>query len=111
MRGFHESLRADLQGSGLGATLIVAGEVASDYWANNPGSRERLPRIARIYPVLRPEQVGAAVVRAVEREQRQVVIPALLRATLWLHRLLPWTAEALVYRTGWRRGGRMQARH
>jgi short-subunit dehydrogenase len=101
MRGFAEALRADLHGTGVRVALIVPGEVRSPYFDHNPGSYERLPRIARrLYRTLEVEEVAAMVVRAVERGKRLVVAPPLLRATLAFHRVLPRPVEWLIRRTG-----------
>jgi short-subunit dehydrogenase len=53
--------------------------------------------------VLTPDQVAAALVRGIAHDQREVVIPALLRATLALHALAPPLVDWLMFRTGWRR--------
>lgn len=100
MRGLHEALRADLARTGVGVTLVVPGEVSSSYFDNNPGAQERLPKAARLYRRLTPEQVAEALVKGVERDRARVVLPGLLRLSLALHRLWPAPVEALTRRTG-----------
>jgi len=102
MRGFSASLRADLHGTGIGVTLMTPGKVSSAYFANNPGSEERIPWIARIYGTLTPEQVGTAIVRAVERNRGEVILPFMLRLTVMLHNVLPGPIDWLLIRTGWK---------
>jgi short-subunit dehydrogenase len=104
MRGFAEALRADLHGTGVRVALVVPGEVRSPYFENNPGSHERLPRIAsRLYRTLEVEEAAAMITGAVERDRRLVVAPLLLRVTLAFHRILPRAVEWLVASTGARR--------
>jgi short-subunit dehydrogenase len=103
MRGFNAALRADLNGTGIGVTLVSPGRVSSAYFANNPGSEERIPSIARLYGTLTPEQVGAAIVRAVEREQREVIMPLALQLTVMLHNVLPGPIDWMLAKTGWNR--------
>jgi short-subunit dehydrogenase len=103
MRGFNAALRADLYGTGVGVTLVSPGRVDTAYFANNPGSAERIPTIARLYRTLTPEQVGAAIVRAVEREQHEVIVPFTLRLTIMLHNVLPGPIDWMLARTGWKR--------
>jgi short-subunit dehydrogenase len=103
VRGLTEALRADLHGTGVGVTLFTAGKVASSYWEHNPGAEARLPGVARLYRTLSPDEVGAAIVRAVERGAREAVVPPLLRLTLLAHRLFPRTVSSLVVRTSVRR--------
>ena len=41
---FTRALRADLRGTGVRAVLVMAGEVESEYWENNPGGTRPSPR-------------------------------------------------------------------
>lgn len=100
LRGLAEALRVDLRGTGVGVTLFTAGLVDSPYFAHNPGSLERLPRIARLYRTLTPAEAAAALVRAVERDAREAVTPPLLAWTLALHRHLPRLVGWVGARTG-----------
>ena len=88
--GFTESLRADLRRTGVTVTLVVLGEVETPYWQHNPGSREHMPKSNPILaPVLTPEQAAQAIVQGIERGQRRVVKPAILRALFLLNALAP----------------------
>jgi uncharacterized protein len=103
MRGFTEALRADLHRTALQVTLIVPGKVSSPYFEHNPGAEERMPKIARIYGTLTPEQVADAIVYSVEHKRREIVFPLLVRLTVLTHNLLPRPIEWLMIVTGWRR--------
>ncbi len=105
MRGFNEALRADLFRTGLRTMLVTPGKVTSDYFANNPGSEERIPMIARISKTLTPAEVAAAIVEGIEKDRRSVVLPRLIQVFFVLHALFPRTVELLVNLTGWRRKG------
>ncbi len=99
MRGFTEALRADLRDTGVGVTLFTPGHVSSPYFDHNPGAKERLPSIERLFRTLTPDEAAEALVRAVERGAREVVTPPLLRLTVWAQRLLPGLISSLVIRT------------
>ena len=103
MRGFNESLRADLYRTGLRTMLVTPGKVTSAYFANNPGSEERIPAIARISKTLTPEEVAAALIKGVEANKRSVVTPRMIQVFFVLHALFPRTIEFLVNSTGWKR--------
>jgi short-subunit dehydrogenase len=105
MRGFTELLRADVAGTRLKVTLVCPGLIDTPYFEHNPGSQERIPGIGRLFRTLQPEEVAEAMVRAVERGQRDVVLPYLLKQTLLLQRVAPWFIEWLVRRTGYQRPG------
>jgi short-subunit dehydrogenase len=90
MLGFTESLRADLRRTGIDVTLIVLGPVETPYWEHNPGSREHMPKPNPILaPILTAEQAAEAIVQGVERRQRRVVKPAILRALFLLNAFAP----------------------
>jgi short-subunit dehydrogenase len=103
VRGFSEALRADLYGTGIRVTLYESGVVESPYWAHNPGSLERVPKMGLLVPALTPEQVGKAIVKGIERNQRLIVIPFMMRLTYWQHAIMPWLVQWLMIVTGYRR--------
>lgn len=103
MRGFTEALRADLRDTGIGVTLYESGVVMTPYWEHNPGSRERVPRMATLVPSLTAEQVANAVVKGIERNQRTIVIPFMTKLICTLHALFPGIVQWLITATGYRR--------
>ena len=82
--GFHESLRAELRRTapGVGSSLICPFFVGTGMFA---GVRTRFPFLL---PILEPEKVAAAVIRAVEANRAVVVLPWFVHS-LKLLRLLP----------------------
>jgi short-subunit dehydrogenase len=101
MRAFSSQLTEDLRGTGVGVSLLAPNEVDSPYFDNNPGSRERIPRIAKVIGTLDEADVGAAAVRLIESERRELIVPARGR---WLIRATPAPVmRYLLRRTGWRR--------
>jgi uncharacterized protein len=103
LRGFTEALRTDLDGSGINLTLVEPGVVNSPYWEHNPGSRERVPKLARLIPELSPEEVAQAIVKGVERNRRTIVIPFMMRLFCRLHAVFPSLIQWLITKTGYRR--------
>lgn len=101
--GFTEALRADLHTTRVRVTSVVLGKVNSPYFIHNAGTEDRIPGIGRLIPVLTPAQAAAVVVRALERNQREVWSPFLLWAFAAAHHLWPGLVETIVNRTGWRR--------
>lgn len=104
LRALHEGLRADLRGTGVKTCEAMFGEVESDYFTNNPGSQERIPKIATaMIRKLSAEQVAKLLLVAIRKEPAQFVRPFMLMvilAQLWMFpRLVRW----LVVKTGWQR--------
>jgi uncharacterized protein len=104
LQGLTNALRLDLRGTGIGVTSVVPARVSSAYFERNPGVEARLPRIGRLIPTLTPEQVGRAIVRAIERNQAEIVMPGMLRLTFVVNAVAPWLVRWLIVRTGWHRG-------
>jgi uncharacterized protein len=102
VRGLTEALRADLRGTGVRVTLFMPGRVDSAYFEHNPGTAERVPGIARLFPTLTTDQAGEALVHAVERGARNAIVPTSLRLTIAFHRLWPGPVSWLLARTGTR---------
>ena len=103
LRGFNDSLRSELRGTGVGVTHLVFGEVTSDYFENNPGSHERIPSIARMIPVLSPEKTAQYIVRAIAADKDEIVRPLMMKLILIFTRLMPRTSAWLNAKTGWQR--------
>ncbi|AFJ03727.1 short-chain dehydrogenase/reductase SDR [Methylophaga frappieri] len=103
MKGFNEALRADLYGKDIGVTLFESGVVESEYWQHNPGSRERVPKIAKMIPNLTPEQVAKAIVKGIEKNKRRIVIPFMMKTVCWQHFMFPSVVQWLMTVTGYRR--------
>jgi uncharacterized protein len=104
VRGFTEALRADLDGTGISVTLFECGVVNSTYWEHNQGSRERVPKLAKLIPELTPEDVAHAIVTGVQRNKRLIVIPFRMKLTCWLHAIFPRIVQRFMTKTGYRRG-------
>ena len=103
VRGFTEALRADLTGTGIGVTLFESGVVKSPYWEHNRGSLERVPKMGKLIPELTPEAAARAIVRGIERKQKLVVVPFMMKLTYWQHAVFPGVVQWLMTHTGYRR--------
>jgi len=103
LRGFNDGLRAELRGTGVGVTHLVFGEVTSDYFDNNPGSRERIPSISKMIPVLSPEQTARHIVRAIQADKDEIVRPLMMKLIVIFTRFMPRLSAWLNAKTGWQR--------
>ena len=103
LRGFTAALRADLHDTGIQVLQFVPGKVSSTYFQHNPHSEERIPRITHWLPTLTPEQVAGALVRGIERDRREIMMPAMLRVAVLARALTPIVVDRLLFRTGARR--------
>jgi short-subunit dehydrogenase len=101
MRAFSYQLEAELRGSGIGVTLLVPFEVDSPYFENNPGSRERIPKIGRLVGDMTPADVAREAADSIERERRERMLP--FRGRLIYRLTPPPLMRWLIAKTGWKR--------
>ena len=92
---FSEGLRYEVRPSGVRVSTVSPGVVDTDFFARrgSPFSRSR-PR------PIPPERVAHAIVRAIERNRDEVVVPGWLRFPIRLHGVWPGLYRALAGRFG-----------
>jgi short-subunit dehydrogenase len=100
MTGFFDSLRIELEGSGVSVTMIYPGFVATGIRENATGPDD-LPIL--VSPVREGEVMSAPacarrIVRAIERREREVVMTARGRMGLWLKLLAPSLVDRIARR-------------
>ncbi len=103
MRGFSEALSAELHGTGIRVSLYASGTVLTPYFERHPGTYERIPKIAKLIRELTPEEAANAIVRGVNRNQRLIAIPAMMKFLLFWNILFPGLLRWLTIQTGWKR--------
>lgn len=103
LHGFFGALRAELREQGVGVLLVCPGFVdtglaqralGGDGQAIGAGATR-----ATAGDPLPPEELAAAVLRAVERRRELLLIPAVSRASYWLSRLAPRLYERAMLRS------------
>jgi short-subunit dehydrogenase len=90
---FSESLRSELQGTGVGVSLVSPGVVETRFFeGRGAGYDRRWPK-----PIA-PEMVAAAIVAALERDQAEVLVPGWLALPVRLRGVAPGLYRALARR-------------
>ena len=82
------ALRLELEADGITVTDMLVGRTESEFSQKRLGQAGRSSRAGGV-PVMRPEQVAEAIVRAVERRQRRVFVRPFDRLLVWAHRIMP----------------------
>ena len=96
LRGFHEALAHDLVGTGVTACHAVFGLVSSPYWEANPGSMEKMPRLARILPTMTPNECAAALTELARNPRHTLIRPWLIRVFILANALFPGLVRRLL---------------
>ena len=100
LRGLHESLCQDLRGTGVSSCHVVFGEVSSAYFDHNPESRQHIPSIGKLIPVISPERCARVILGVVHRPRRTVIHPFMLKVFYWMAAVSPGPTRWMIARTG-----------
>jgi len=100
MTGFFDSLRIELEGSGVAVTMIYPGFVATGIRENatGPDGKPILVSPVKEKDVMSVEDCVRRIVRAIERREREVVMTARGKIGLWLKLLAPSLVDRLAKR-------------
>jgi short-subunit dehydrogenase len=89
LRGFAHALRGELRSKGIGVTLVAPGFIDTAMTHGLDG-----------VPKATPQQVALAIVGAIARPKRDLVVPGYYRALWWLDSVAPWITDVALAR--WR---------
>jgi short-subunit dehydrogenase len=100
MRGFFDSLRIELAGSGVDVTMIYPGFVATGIRENANGPDGKPIRVSPVKEkeVMSVEACAARIVRAIERREREVVMTARGKIGVWLKLVAPGLVDRIARR-------------
>jgi len=100
MTGFFDSLRIELEASGIAVTMIYPGFVATGIRENatGPDGKPIMVSPVREGDVMSAADCARRIVRAMERREREVVMTARGKMGLWLKLLAPSLVDRIARR-------------
>jgi short-subunit dehydrogenase len=100
MAGFFDSLRIELDGSGVAVTMIYPGFVATGIRENAAGPDGKPIKVSPVKEgeVMGVEECARRIVVAMERREREVVMTARGKMGLWLKLLAPSVVDRIAKR-------------
>lgn len=96
MVGLALSLHEELKQHGVGSTLFCPAQVNTGYFDRNDADMGWYPKVAKIFPVLEPEQVGEQVIKAIKGNKREVIYPLSLNLFLRCYQKMPRFSIAML---------------
>ena len=94
-RGYAEALWHELDGTGVGVTIVYPGEIATNLHDHQP---ERLPTWRRGGHEADPDKLAQAIVKGVEKDKRGVYFPPAVRLLQTMHGISPRLADIALQR-------------
>ncbi|MCR9296523.1 MAG: SDR family oxidoreductase [bacterium] len=99
LRGLHQALCQDLVGTGVHSCHVVFGRIDSEYFTNNPGVLDHMPKIASTVRTLSCDECASVIAKLAERPRRETVYPWMLRMYYWNNWMFPWLTRWLLRAT------------
>jgi short-subunit dehydrogenase len=87
--GFHRALSQDLAGTGVDSCHVIFGEIETDYFETNGISRDALPWLGKLIPVLSVERCAFVLTDLAMHPRAYTVAPFLLRPHTAIATLFP----------------------
>jgi len=99
IRGFSQALRREVGVYGIDVSVLYPGGVATTEFAAKAGVHKRKTGISTPrFLKQTPEDIAQAVLRVAHRPRHIVVLPWLMRYSVWLNNLMPNVVDKLIER-------------
>ncbi|MEQ7010737.1 SDR family NAD(P)-dependent oxidoreductase [Actinopolymorpha sp. B17G11] len=93
LHAYGRSLHAEVASRGVGVSVVAPGIVDTEFFV-----RRGVPYVRRFPRPISPDRVAARIVRAIERERAEVIVPRWLRIPVALQAVAPTTYARLAGR-------------
>lgn len=97
LRGFTEALRREVGVYGIHVTGVYPGSVNTEF-RQHAGIERKTGQTTPAALRLEPEQVAQAMLKIVNHPRREVILPWMMRITVWLNILFPGISDLIIER-------------
>ena len=94
MLGFSESLFHELQGTGVGVTVVSPIGVKATGFFDNSSFKGRMPNYTGF--ALAPKTVSKAILSAANSSRLEIIVPFYVRAGVWFKHTLPYIFNPMI---------------
>ena len=92
MLGFSEGLKHELQGSGVGITVVSPIMVRTNFF-DHP-SFEKMPKYSPTS--LDPKTVAKSIIKAANSSRLEIVVPSFVRGAIWMKNIFPFLINPIL---------------
>jgi short-subunit dehydrogenase len=78
MVGLSLSLSDELESKGIGVSLLCPGHVNTGYFERNDANLDWYPKIAKLFPMIEPDEVAEKTVYVIQNNKREIIFPFIL---------------------------------
>ncbi len=108
LRGFLESLRRELRGTGITVSGIFPGAVDTEF-DQHAGVHWKTTRVTPNWLLLTSDEVAGQILKVIKKKKNNAVIPGIMRLAVWVNASFPRTVGWLMAKYFYRKEGKTVA--
>ena len=108
LRGFLESLRREMRGTGITITGFYPGAVDTEF-DQHAGVHWKITRVTPDWLLLSPDAVAKMILRVIQKKRRNMVVPGIMWVPILANTLFPRLVSWIVSRLFYRESGKTVA--
>jgi short-subunit dehydrogenase len=108
LRGFLESLRRELRGTGITVSGIFPGAVDTEF-DQHAGVHWKTTRIIPNWLLLTADDVAHQILKVIKKKKDSAIIPGIMRLAVWANAHFPGAVSWLLAKYFYRKGGKTVA--
>jgi short-subunit dehydrogenase len=108
LRGFLESLRRELRGTGISVTGISPGAVDTEF-DQHAGVHWKTTRVTPNWLLLTSDDVARQILKVIKKKKNNALLPGIMRLAIWINTIFPEAVSWLLAKFFYRKEGKTVA--